>query len=117
MKIEQTRETARRPTIAGATEETMGRTSTPTYRVEFKDNTSGHYWNQQSWDCRQDGTPTEANLEQWRIRYNASFQSDGINFHCSKSLGKVIHISEARLVRQATGQIVVATRMPMFEVV
>ena len=95
----------------------MGRTITPVYRVEFKDNTSGHFWNQQSWDCRRDGKPTETNLEQWRIRYNASFQSDGANFHCSKSLRRVIHISEARLVRQAGGRTVAATRMPIFEVV
>ena len=95
----------------------MGRTITPTYRVEFKDNVSGHYWNTQAWNGNSDGRATAQNLETWRNRYNKSFQSDGNNFHCSKSVGRIIHISEARLIRQASGDVVATTKMPMFEVI
>lgn len=93
----------------------MGRTITPTYRVEFKDNTSGKYWNSQSWESKAYGQPTDTNLESWRQRYNKSFGIEGVNFHCSRSVGFIIHIHTARLIRQATGEIIATTTMPAFE--
>ena len=93
----------------------MGKSYTPTFRVEYRDNTrkNGHM----TWDCKRDGRPTVANLEKWRQGYNESFNPGGVNFGVSQAVGVVIHIVSAKLIRQATGETVAETTMPMFEVV
>lgn len=88
--------------------------TTPTYRVEYRSTANPH--NSMAWDCRRHGRPTDANLEKWRVAYNASFEPDGCNWHVSVATGVVLHISRAMIVRQATGTIVARTSMPMFEV-
>jgi hypothetical protein len=90
----------------------MGRSITPTYRVVYRDNTSLN-WRTMAWR----GKASAERLEQWRLGYNKSFNPGGVNWHVSKGLGVVVHISHARIVRQATAQIVAETKMPMFEVV
>jgi hypothetical protein len=112
----------------------MGRSITPTYRVEYQDNNqpsaikivSGSqtiaslpgslHWKSMIWDKR-DGRPTEENLEKWRRDYNRSFNPGGSNWHVSEAVGHVIHISKARIVRQKSGQVVATVRASMFEVV
>ena len=92
----------------------MGRSVTPTYRVEVRLNTG--YMTPSAWNCKQDGRPTEANLEKWRKELNASFQPDGVNGPRNDT-DTVIHIISAKIIRQRTGEVVSETTMPMFEVV
>lgn len=96
----------------------MGKSYTPTFRVEYRDNTNAQIlsFNPMAWDCKMDGRPTVANLEKWRQGYNKSFNPGGVNFHVSKEIGVIIHISNAKLIRQSTGEVVAETAMPMFEV-
>ena len=92
----------------------MGRSVTPTYRVEVQANTRMDMF---SWDCKVNGRATETNLENWRQAYNASFGPGGVNWHVSEASGVVVHISKARLIRQRTGEVVAETNAPLFEVV
>jgi hypothetical protein len=94
----------------------MGKITTPTYRVEFYDNTSP-YRQTMAWRGKSDGRANAANLESWRTGYNASFQHDGVNAHLARSLGKIPHIHTATLVHQASGRVIARVKMPMFEVV
>lgn len=93
----------------------MGRIVTPTYRVEYRDN-SQPQWKPMIWDCKLYGRPTMANLEAWRQGYNRSFGPDGHNWHVSQAVGYVIHINRARIIRQKSGEIMAAVTMPLFEV-
>lgn len=88
----------------------MGKSHTPTYRVEYVDQTGTHYaiWT---------GRATEARLAAWRRRHNDSVQPGGVNWHLSLALGIVPHISYARIVRQSTREVVAEVTMPSFEVV
>jgi hypothetical protein len=91
----------------------MGKSVTPTYRVEYRDNSQPFgAWHSMIWR----GKATTTRLESWRIEYNKSFGRAGINFHISQSLGFILHISHARIIRQCTGETVTQTTMPMFEV-
>ena len=92
----------------------MGKSYTPTFRVEYQDNTGS---NHMAWHSKRDGRPTVANLEKWRQEYNKSFNIDGVNFHASMHCGVIIHINKAKLIRQSTGEVVAETVMPVFEVV
>jgi hypothetical protein len=90
----------------------MGKSITPTYRVEYRDNasrsTSSMCWR---------GKASKERLEQWRKDYNKSFNPGGVNYHVSQSLGIVVHISHAWLIHQRTNECVAETKMPMFELV
>lgn len=94
----------------------MGKSYTPTFRVEYRDNAS-RTTSDMIWDCKTDGQPTVANLEKWRQGYNRSFNHGGTNYHVSLSIGIIVHINKAWIVRQSTDEIVAATAMPTFEVV
>ena len=93
----------------------MGRVITPTYRVEYTSNDRG-LDKSMCWDCKRYGRPSLKNLESWREAYNKSFERGGVNEHVSDAAGFVIRIFNARIVRQATGEVVVDFTAPMFEV-
>ena len=93
----------------------MGRTSTPTYRIEAASNVHG--LELFGWDCRRNGRPTDTSAEIYRERLNQSFTFGGHNFHLSESAGIIIHVYEIRIVRQKTGEVVACAKAPMFEVV
>ena len=92
----------------------MGRSVTPTYRVEVRANVN--MGTTYTWDGKIHGRANEANLEKWRKALNASFQPKGVNWHVSDSLGVVPHICRATLIRQRTGEVVAEVTAPMFEV-
>jgi hypothetical protein len=77
----------------------MGRTITPTYRVEYR--TTRGYWTPAAWNAKWDGRATEANLERHCKTVEASTFPGGVNEH----LGTTI-IRSARLIRQSTGETV-----------
>lgn len=93
----------------------MGRSYTPTYRVEYQTDTAR--WQTMCWDTASHGRPNTASLEKWRRSYNESFAPGGDNEHVSKDLGVVIHISRAKLVHQRTGRVMCEVTMPLFEVI
>ena len=92
----------------------MGRITTPTYRVETTLNKGS--MTPFAWHGKQDGRATQKNLEAWRIGYNKSFQTGGVNGPRNGS-DTIVHISSARLIRQSTGEVVAEVKAPMFEVV
>jgi hypothetical protein len=94
--------------------DTMGRSATPTHRVESTVNVGSIM--PMAWNCKQNGRATEDNLEKWRRDYNESFQPGGVNGP-RNGTDVILHISSARLVHQSTGRIVAETKAPMFEVV
>jgi hypothetical protein len=91
----------------------MGRSTTPTYRVEVTANKSLSDF---AWYRSQDGAATEANLEKWRQGYNDSFQVGGVNGPRDEN-DVIVHISAARLIRQSTEEQVAETRAPAFEII
>lgn len=113
----------------------MGKSFTPKYRVEYRDNdrthttdklanwTSASGWlfscptRQMAWNSKEWGAPNDKNLEQWRVKFNESYKSGGVNYHISLAARVLVHISHARIVNQKTGDIVAVATMPAFEVV
>lgn len=104
----------------------MGRSITPTYRVEYTgallalgkvtadavSRVDGKRVHVQGWR----GRATEALLADWRVTMNRSFQAGGSNEHISKAYNVQEHINFARIVHQGTGRVVAEVTMPTFEV-
>lgn len=90
----------------------MGRSTTPTYRVEVTANKPIGFF---AWN-RRDGLANEVNLELWRQSYNESFQVGGVNGPINDD-DIIVHISSAKLVRQSTGEVVAEVTGPAFEIV
>lgn len=91
----------------------MSRDTTPTYRVEVEANRPMGMF---GWNGRQDGAATEANLEKWRQSYNESFQVGGVNGPIAGD-DIIVHISNAKLIRQSTGEVVAEVKGPAFEII
>jgi hypothetical protein len=98
----------------------MGRSITPTFRVEYHDNPFAkvdlNVRHSFSWNTKAYGRPTNANLEKWRTAMNKSYAAGGVNEHVSEMLGYAVSISAAQIVRQASGEVVATYTAPMFEV-
>jgi len=96
----------------------MGKSTTPKYRVEYFDNTSGKILpHTQAWDCKSYGRPSLENLEKWRKSMNQSFKPGGVNYHISESAKILIHITKASIVRQKDNVVVTYVKMPLFEAI
>ena len=97
----------------------MGKSYTPKYRVETRDNTAKPWAApnaRQAWLVKDYGRATDENLAAWVRVTNRSFKSGGVNFHVSVAAGVEVHINWARIVEQATGEVVAEYFMPMFEI-
>ncbi len=101
----------------------MGKSYTPKYRVEYRDNTMvvdmhvpTMHPGRISWPSNL-GKPTNAKAEDLRRKMNQSFQPGDVNGHVSKSLDVVVHIYRLWVIEQKTGQWVAEANMPAFEVV
>ena len=97
----------------------MGRTSTPTYRMELEERrtaSSNPAVTRMAWDCRSKGRPTDANLERYVLAYADSLKAGGVNMHLSQSLGHMPIPHSARIVRQSTGQVVASWEAATFQV-
>lgn len=92
----------------------MGRSTTPTYRVEVVANVPMSWF---GWDCRINGLPTAANAEKFRTGYNATFQPNSGHPNATTGDRVVPHISKVQVIRQRTGAVVAEAVGPMFEVV
>lgn len=104
----------------------MGRSYTPKYRVEYRDNllamgvsapdmrgVDGVPCHSQAWD----GKPSQKALEDWRLMMNKSFQPGGSNWHVSQAFNSIPSIFYASIVRQSDRKVMFTTKAPMFEVV
>lgn len=86
----------------------MGTTTTPTYRVEIS--VFGPFtWTAQAWATKHYGRPTDATLAAAVADIEASTRPEGVNAH----LGETV-VSSARVIRQATDEVVAAYRGPSF---
>ena len=82
----------------------MGRSVTPTYRIEYTaKNYSGT--SMVGWQ-KHNGRATSKNLARYCDAMNGSFESGGCNEHISKSLGYTAKITGARLVHQFSGDVI-----------
>lgn len=86
----------------------MGKSYTPTFRLEYKDQGG---WQTQFYDKRR---PTDDQLRRYLIDLVHSFYIGGINEHVSKSIGYIPMPTQARVIRQKTGEIVAKFNAPMF---
>lgn len=80
----------------------MGKSVTPKYRVEYKDQEGKHI---SDWMVKEKGKPTEENLDKWLMDLNKSFLTGGVNEHISESLGFVPAALSAKIVEQRTGDV------------
>jgi len=88
----------------------MGRSIIPTYYAKYRDQSG---WHDISWK----GRATEAKAEKLRKTLNYSFNPGGCNYHVSKAVGYIIHVSEVKVVRNdRSGEVVAMAKAPMFEV-
>lgn len=92
----------------------MGRSYTPTYRLEWFDarGKSGAIW-----DVLTMGRPSIPNLERYVLAMERSFEAGGANSRLSERLGYVPYANKAQIVRQKTDEIVVEWTAPAFRVV
>lgn len=96
----------------------MGRTNTPTYRVEMEERRTGSSnpaITRMAWDCRSKGRPTDPNLERYVLAHVDSLKAGGVNVHLSESLGFMPIPHSARIVRQSTGRVVASWEAAMFQ--
>lgn len=93
----------------------MGRIVTPTYRVETASNIHGLQLS--GWDCKRNGRPSDTRAENYRTTMNQRFLPGGVNFGISEASGVIVHLSEVRIVRQSSGEVVARAKAPRFEVV
>ena len=88
----------------------MGQTVTPTYRVEYHDQTGKRI-------CTWHGRATIQRLADWIHAGIESHKVGGCNLHISEMLGFIPVPHKAVIVRQSTGEVVVSWKAPMFMVI
>ena len=92
----------------------MGRSYTPTYRVEFDVQPAGMTYTPSGWDSREHGRPSAAALERYVRTLNASVLRGGVNYDPAAKM--IPRVWSARIVRQSTGEVVANWKAAPFEV-
>ena len=87
----------------------MGKSYTPTNRVEIKDRQGLH---KQAWR----GKVSQTKLEQYIHDYAKSLETGGVNAHISTMLGYTPYPVEVRVVNQFTGETVAEWKSGPFQV-
>jgi hypothetical protein len=98
----------------------MGKSITPTYRIEFTENGSQRPLlvtlnNTMRWP-KEAGKVSDANLEKYMKVYGKSLEIGGCNEHISKALGHIPYPSAAWVVRQRDNKVVASWKAAMFQV-
>ncbi len=93
----------------------MGKSTTPKYIVETRDNSHWHS-TPMAWQMKQYGKPTVKNLEKFMANLNESFNVGGVNFPSSKAAGFIVYHHAARIINQKTGDNVASWSAPSFQV-
>lgn len=87
----------------------MGRTTTPTYRIQVQENINPGIWKDHGfWDKRSTerfGKPSNRGLELWMDGVNESFGPSGVNSHVGMVDGIQRQIIQAKVTNQITGEI------------
>ena len=86
----------------------MSATLTTKYQVRIS--VPGYSYPPMSWNCRRDGRPTDANLREYVLNFEASTQPDGVNAH----LGVTVVRLHSLLVNDCQGTVVSRYYAPMF---
>lgn len=88
----------------------MGRVTTPTFavRIFVKD----AVYSPTGWPCDRLGLPSDERLARYVQGYEDSTRPGGCNAHVGPET-----VTRARIIRQATGEIVASYTAPMFSVV
>lgn len=81
----------------------MGRSITPTFRVEYTDTGSG-YGTPEAWPTRYLGPPTDVTLAIWADHYEKATKFGGVNQHLADGPEGLIILS-AKVIRQKTGEV------------
>jgi hypothetical protein len=89
----------------------MGRSVTPTYRVEVWDGVKKTP-DVMAWE----GRASEALLGEWVYVYGKSFEHDGVNAQVSNMLGYIPYPTRARIVHQRSGEVKAEWKAAMFQV-
>lgn len=93
--------------------------TTPAYRIESQARSPRVVSTPMEWRSRSTrlrtgyGAPTDANLERFVQKMNATMDPGGCNAH----LGPNHHIVSARVVRQSDGKVMATYQAPAFQVV
>lgn len=83
----------------------MGRTFTPTYRIEMQGSTAACWRTKDYGQMRGHGQPTAANLTAYVNAFVNSQMAGGPNEHIREALGKPIVPTWARIVRQSDNRV------------
>lgn len=96
----------------------MGKSITPTYRIEIQDQTHRQERNapKMAWRSKDAGCANDANLKAYILAYAKSQEKGGTNEHISTILGDIPYPHAARIVRQRTGEVVATWQAGMFQV-
>ena len=92
----------------------MGRSSTPTFRVEAE--TYGFHMTPCAWRLKDAGYPTDENVRKYIDKFNESLKPGGCNEHISKEFPGCC-VTAAKVVNQSTNEVVASYRTPSFQVV
>lgn len=77
----------------------MGRSVTPTFRVEL--HVLGSVYTPQAWPTKHAGRPSDATLKAYVEEFEASTRSGGVNAHLGEEF-----VMDAKVVRQSNGEVV-----------
>lgn len=101
----------------------MGNTRSFTFRLEVTDNRGFDAFGRlrqgafkAGWDTRHYGRPTDATLSKYVFTYAKSLEPGGCNWHLSQALGVLPYPTAAKVIRQATGEVVATWRAAPFQV-
>ena len=91
----------------------MGRTTTPTYRLEIS--IPKARMTPMAWKSKEYGKPNAANLEKYIMAFAKSLKPGGANSHITKAYGFQPPVA-ARVVHQSTGNVIATWNAPAFMV-
>ena len=99
----------------------MGRSFTPTFRIETGPATcpgkATVVTSTHGWDAKSYGRPTKANLDKYALATIKSMHLGGCNEHISKGYGFIPVPAWIKVVRQATGEVVAEWKPAPFQVI
>lgn len=91
----------------------MGRSVTPTFRVE----TTGTIgMTPACWNTKSYGRPSEKTAREYVEKFNESLEPGKCNEHIRKAYPNA-RMTGAKIIRQSTGEVVASYAAPMFQVV
>lgn len=95
----------------------MGKSVTPKYVVQINDGRGDNFKTPMTWNSRQSGRPTAANLEKYVKVYAKSLEQGGVNAHVSEALGFIPYPNSAEIrLNDLSRQVIATWKAAMFQV-